>query len=472
VKDTEYRVAIWDESWENLFQGNDKPQGTANLVDNHVTLEIPFGRMLGDVGVLLVGDEQEPTEVDWLYGFSQDGYRIALKNARSMGTSSSSPGGDNQHIGADYLFAAKSPFDPEKPVTNAVVRYSGLEGWVASTPFRSVHDNGTGRLVVVEYDLEHEGAYNVDLLDDDRYHIYVCHSYRYGGLGVEGIDIDHWCEICIDFKTKSSLDDAMDVITSISRFLAVCLGFGSEILEINLRFGNVAGYAKCHSSFFRFKGPDKWNLLRIPFKLPVLAGEIKEYLGAWLLEEGDLQVASGVFASLIGNNWEMPLDLKFLAASQVLEALSRVGVDLASIPQDEYEEYKNAVKEATEGTDAGKWILERLPGNTKGQGRLLRELCDKHQVLFGWLISDGKEFLDNQSSARNHYAHRKPTDKGRAPMQGEELYWHTECVLFLAHGIIWSNLGMDEQAFIDALERSGYRHDEVSKVRSMYSAIA
>lgn len=471
MKDTKYGVAMWAKSWDEVFKSN-SPQGTANLVDNRIALEIPFGRMLGNEGMERVGQEQEPTQVDWLYGFSQDGYYLALKNAYSNGTSSHIPGGDHQHIGARYLFAGRNKFNPEATVTKAIVSYTGLEEWVAKTPFRALYAVETGKLVSIEYDLEHEDSYNSVLLDDGEHLIEVHHTYtyRHGAIDVKGVEVSHGCNIEIDFKHGCAFDDAVSAITSISRFLTICLGFGAEIKEIALKFGEEGPYTKCHSSFFRYSEPSKSDSLWIPFSLPVIEDGIQDYLGAWMRAEDDLLEASNVFASLITNNWEMPLDLKFLAASQALEALSRVGTNLLSMPQQQYDEYKETILEAVKGTDAGKWLAGCFPGNRKGQGRLLRELLERHQVLFEWFVGDKKGFLNNQAGARNHYAHRKPTSKGHAPLRGEELYWHTECVLFLAHGIIWSNLGMDEQFFVDSLRKSCYRNYRVLKVRSFYSA--
>lgn len=52
-------------------------QGTANLSDESVVLDIPCGKLLDSPGVVING-EKEPAE--HLYGFSQDGYALVLRN--------------------------------------------------------------------------------------------------------------------------------------------------------------------------------------------------------------------------------------------------------------------------------------------------------------------------------------------------------------------------------------------------------
>lgn len=94
MEDKHFKTALWGFSWKEVLEESSTcEQGIAKLEDNRVTLDIPFGQLLTDNSFYsLRSGTVNPEEAEYLYGFTQDGWYLALANARSAGTGESSPG--------------------------------------------------------------------------------------------------------------------------------------------------------------------------------------------------------------------------------------------------------------------------------------------------------------------------------------------------------------------------------------------
>ena len=121
VEDKHFKTALWGFSWKEVLEESSTcEQGIAKLEDNRVTLDIPFGQLLTDNSFYsLRSGTVNPEEVEYLYGFTQDGWYLALANARSAGTGESSPGAPHQYVHATEILASKDRFDPSQQVKEA-----------------------------------------------------------------------------------------------------------------------------------------------------------------------------------------------------------------------------------------------------------------------------------------------------------------------------------------------------------------
>ena len=470
MDDTHYAAANWGFTWDEAINDQNSIQGSANLVDNSLLLDLPFGRLLGDPGVFVVGREAKPTETDYLFGFSQDGYYLALKDAYSLGTTTHIPGGDNQKIGGAFLLVSRSEFNPESKVSEIQLRATGLREWFASSPVGMQIDSITGKVRAITYDLDNEESYNRVILDDDAKRIEISHHTTTEGLTCAGSSMNHDCVLSVSLKNHLSFQEAVDLINDIARFLSFCLGFMAEIKDLKLRFAECESLASCHGPFLRGLPPKSQDLTVIPFKYSSLENAVEEYLKAWLRADTDLRSAKDMIVSLMTYRWDMPIDLHFVAASQALEALTRVNNDSLSLPEDEYDSYVKIIKESVTDKAALKWISERMPKNLKGQTRRLREFCDKYLTYVNWIIGDRKAFVDNHTWLRNGYTHRDAQSIKADDRHYEKLYWHTECLLMLSYGVIWIILGMDANHLISQLEKTGFYNYKIHKIKKLYEA--
>lgn len=130
-----FTQGVWGKSWEEA-RGDNAVQGTANLGDEGVVLDIPCGKLLGSPSVVING-EKELSAAEYLYGFSQDGYALALGNAAYSGGETRYPGMVHQVIRADYLMAAKGcrEFDPSNVIKRADIEVRNLADWYGKSAY-------------------------------------------------------------------------------------------------------------------------------------------------------------------------------------------------------------------------------------------------------------------------------------------------------------------------------------------------
>ena len=469
---TDYKTALWGFSWEDIYEESDCiEQGVANLTEDGITLEIPFGELLGSRGVVVVGASAKPSDVDYLYGFSQSGDHLVLKNASLAGMSTSYPGGTSQVINAQHLFAGRSQFDPNANIELIYMTLEGLSEWVREMPFVTEWGTNPSEFHAIKYDYENKDSYNRTLLDDSDRTIELFHAFSVSPLNADGVGIKHNCQLKVSFKKATSFENAMKTASGLSQFLSYCLGYYAEIKELCLMFSGSESLVKCHSRFLRGFEPSREAKQRIPLHLNDIEDVIDGALSYWLDMGRGASEACSITTSLLTQNWDLPIDLRFVAAAQALEALSKIGTDVSALPAEEYESLKDIVKSSVADTEARKWISDRMPGNTKGQKSLLKDLFSRNQELLNWLIEDESKFLAQHIAARNYYTHRNNDSTiGNAPLEGESLFWHTEIVLLINYGFIGSALGLKTNSFTGCLEKSRYKESVVRKAREVYAA--
>ena len=123
-----------------------------------------------------------------------------------------------------------------------------------------------------------------------------------------------------------------------------------------------------------------------------------------------------------------------------------------------------------EDKEVKNWLRGKLSGNRKGSGKLIREALSRYGELADWLLPDQKTFVDRHQATRNFYTHRSESrgDSSRL-LKDSDLYWHTETLLVLCMGIIWVNLGVTAERFIEAMQRSRFKSFAVEQAKELYS---
>ncbi|MCI8366272.1 MAG: hypothetical protein HFJ66_01535 [Eggerthellaceae bacterium] len=471
MKDRVFKTALWGYSWDDVLgeTEGDCCQGIAKLEDGRISLDIPFGQLLSEPFVLVVGGNSLPQEANYLYGFSQDGFYIALSDAQSGGTSQRWPGAPHQTIIASQILASKQPFDPNARVYEARVKLTGLREWFGRAPYSATHTEDrkqtTYKVNLGNTDL------NCELYASNELRIVLYHEVAASQVNQRGFNVSHDCFIRFTFRNLVNLDDAVRTVARLAEYLSACVGFDASIENLEAKLQGSESYISCYRPFIEGRRPSATQMQNLPLSHTTLGKYATPSINHWLSAPDDFADIEQRLCSLLFKSWTLPLDLTFIAASQLLESISKYDTDTQAMPEDEYERFKALVMHALDSTiddpRVRTWAKERVSGNTKGQTRLLRDLIGKHQTFCEWLIPDTKAFVRQQTAARNHFIHRG----GPAEfMPSEKLYWHTEIVLVLCYGFILEESGIPSDTLIEALEQSRFKASAIAKAKTMYGA--
>lgn len=462
----EYPTALWGFSWDEIIENESPPaQGVAKLEKDCVSLTLPFGQLLASPGTLFLSGEQLPTEVDYLYGFSQNGRWLVLVDAFCGGTAESFPGGPRQTILASQILESRAKFDPNCKVTRITAKMLGLREWYGKAPYQAIR-SADNRSTTYELDISKAVEQNVVLFEDNRAVVKLVHYITQAPLDVSGFSVSHDCGITVDFSKPVTRGEAVDIMLRISDFISFCVCFDSQVTEVELHCEDTDEPILLRAPFVVGEKPSSLRLASIPIKFDAIADRLPYVLGNWLNASGRLAKAENMLCSVMFNSWKLPLDLKFISAAQLLESLSKHDTETKALEPNLHKKYVEAVLENVEDPDIRNWAKQKLSGNMKGQKRLLEELLNRNGPVVDWLLPNPSKFIGRHISARNGFTHRDITS---ISLENTELYWHTEGVLMLSYCIIASAIGIPNDIVISRLRHSGYKSHSVSKLREIYA---
>ena len=465
MDDKTFPTAAIGFSWEEIGNGG-RCQGVPSFRNNDgITIEIPFGQILADRFAFVVS-EDKPPEADFLYMFTQNGRWAVAQNASSRGVVQSIPGGINQTIQASQLLVSKSKFDPTAPVKKMDVKLSGLREWLGLSPIKSIAspESRAEDRFLVRYDESQDRT----LLDNNALKITVYHTLGRSGTLVEGVRIAHDCVLRVEFKNKTSLEEAENVAIKLSSFFSCANFFDAEITELEVFFEGAEDAVECLIPLVRGIKPTTRQLRSIPLPYAKIKGDVAAALDFWSNDKKSVEPRN-LTVSLLFRNHPTALDLNFIAAAQTLEALTKLGADQNALPKETYKEYRSAVLSSIEDPEIKAWARERINGNQKGQKRLLAEFASDNSELFDWFIGDVDLFIKRHIATRNRITHRMPS-KNRDALSGELLYWHTRCVLLISYMFMLSLSGINPKTAISGFEERGIDNHAIAKIKEMYGA--
>lgn len=468
MQTTDFKTGIWGKSWDDVFSDDSKDiQGVANLTSEGVFLDIPFGSILGDEGVFIFGQEAEPTTADCLYGFTQKGEHLVIVDAVSSGLSMSMPGSRSQRILGQWLLCGRDQFDPAAGIERINLRMRGLREWASSAPFSVGIDSSTGVFRSLEYDYENRDSYNHVLFKSEDIEVELYHVFTTSSLTVKGFGVEHDCEIAITTNGALGFSEALDKVIALSRFLTLSQGYLAEVEEIRFGFEGYDGSVKCYGPLLSCAAPSEESIRRSPFHMESMVDELQGVLGKCLDGDDELREPIALLSSLLSNTWRMPIDLRYLASAQCLEALSKIGVDTNSIAPELHRQYRETIKESVGDADLREWLISKTSSNNKGQDRLIKELLARYPKTVEKFIGDEKAFAKMNTACRNAYTHR---GGGRGPsvLSGEELYLHTEAVTLLCLIVLWSKLGVPEEKTVSCIESSHFKNGVLHRLKGLY----
>ena len=467
MEDTNFGAAIWSYDWQGLQQDESCPQGTANLSDDSVVLNLPFDQLLAG-GATSDFEATYPDNADFLYGFTQDGYYLSLTDATQYRTSTHIPGGIEQTIHGRYLLASHKTFDPTSNIEHAAIRFHHLRNWVAKSPFITEMTTNPLRFSAIKYDKDNKDKYDLLLLDDNQVTARLRHIIGIPSNGVGDITISHDVVIDLEFKQTTKLRDLVGKALSLGRFLSFCLGFYAELKELQCITESSDSIIRVYGTFPKAKPQGSSRLASIPFKLTDIEDTIGTHMSKWLNAPNLLKESSSIIVSLMANNWDMPFNLNIIAASQALEALSKLDTDTKSLDDAQYERYRTVVLSGVSDHKIREWAGNKLNSNRKGQKKLLQEMIERYSAYLAWLVGDGKAFVKEHVNSRNSFIHIGNTEQDKEGWERE--YWHYRATIFVCYLVICANLGIPAEKVLNRLHTSSFENYAISKVRKIYAS--
>lgn len=466
MKDVGYPTAKWGFSWAEIAETS--PQGVAKMEDNRVSLEIPFGAILDCpmIRASVNGETKEPvTKANFLYGRTQTGKYLVLKDAEAGSYSLSMPGSSRQTVMGGQLMHCSSEFDPVQPVERIEAEINGLLEWSANSSFEIVRDD---RFALKAITLKEERAfYEERMLDTDEISIGIAHGHTFDGTALTGGNLVHKCFLDVQFKDPVQADEALDTVLRFSQFVSFCIGDFASINAIRIGFQGCDSLVDAHIPLLDGRPLKERVLGNIPFTLPAINDSIHEALTGWFYKTSPkAKKAESLLVSLLGKTWDLPFDSQIIAASQALELLCKDGPeeDLLALPKEEHRVRMDYLKEYIPDKAIRDWVVVKANGNSKGQKRLISEHIEAHSEMAQRLIPDKKAFIEFEMQQRNASVHEG--GGSITTENAENNYFHLQTKILYCYATIWEQLGITPEIIEKRLLNSHFGYT-INRIRGV-----
>ncbi len=446
MNDKTWKTALWDTSWEELYEGKFSKEGICSFSKtNGATLEIPFGdlsktRVLMTTGRYVEGISSR--RYDYLFGIAQDGTRFVLCNVLSNGVGESLPGSTHETLRAPTVLEARGEFDPSSPMLSAQFDIEFLIDWLG-VDYHPIHKGNT---YTFDYD---NGRLSLPLLVSSK----ACVEIRAGidrpKNNSSGVSISYYCRVCIEYPYGKSLDEIWRTdLWKLQSLFAFCFGTYPEVTSAKVRQKREDGWIRVYRSFASTNRVAKLSS-HPPIQLHQLGRDgLLKLAQNWFALTGDEQHAAEMLTSLLGS-WNMPLDLELLAATTMFESLIR-----ANRPP-LYD--KEALGELIEPiiASANDEIRERVKGllgmlKIPSYYQLLKEAYEEAKPWSQRLLPRWSKFRDEQYALRIGGAHGIESNEN--PYLRIDHYY---AQITLAYFILMKRLGLPAET-IDGFEESNF----------------
>lgn len=446
MNDKTWKTALWDTSWEELYEAKFSEEGTCCFSKtNGATLKIPFGdisktRILKTAGVYAEGIA--PRRYDHLFGFTQDGMRLVLCNVISHGVGESIPGSTCETLGAPTVLESRSEFEPAAPMLSAQFEIELLRDWlgIRYCPIRK------GDSYAFDYN---KGHLSLPLLVSPKACIEIRAGIERPRITSSGTSIPYYCLICIEYPYGKTLDEIWRTdLWKLQSLFAFCFGTYPEVTSAKVRQKREDRWIHVYRSSANTNRVAKLSS-QPPIQLHQLGRNgLLQLAQSWLALSGDEQHAAEMLTSLLGF-WNMPLDLKLLAATTMFESLIRANRP----PLYDKETLKNLIEpvvasadtEIRKRTESLLWQLDK-----PSYYQMLKEAYEEGKPWSERLLPRWPKFRDEQYALRISGAHGIESDKN--PYLRIDHYY---AQITLAYFILMKRLGLPQE-IIDQFERSSF----------------
>lgn len=286
-----------------------------------------------------------------------------------------------------------------------------------------------------------------ELAAGDGWKIKLSHKADMTLPSVKGFSLTHNCFLTLELDSPLQFDKVEErFLTPIWQFLSFCIDRKTHIHELKvLSFGQTSWLEVGKS---QGKSAISEDFLMEPYMLlsmQQLSGRTAEILCRWLEFKGDEQRAISLLVGINNDRGSFYSDLRFLAAAQALEAMSRVDANENELNQDEFLRRLSVVLNSIECNKVRKWAERKLKySNSRSASDLLQNLVDNIGEYVNTLAPDRKQFLSDIRDNRNFYTHRDDRRATRI-LEGNELYVLTQGLLCILKATVLRRLGFSSE---------------------------
>jgi len=408
-------------------------------------LTIPVGALGSSGPVTTIPSDTTSTRI--VHGRLRDGRFVTLVDCLTAGATQRFPGAPSQDLRSSLGFIGRGVVpDPEPSIDRISVSYAHLRDWVVTHPASARFPHPAIRPGDThEYRYQQPEA-DTPLGASDKWSLKLRHTANLSSVSVEGFRARHDCLFLIELEEPIAFSEAsVTLLGPLSAFLSFCLDHAVNATALSMR---VAGGDKTWVEVGRaqVESTTKDEVIMPPFMLlplPTLSARAAEVLESWMGFSGDQRRAVSLLAGLARRQIG-PVDLRFLAGSQALEAISRVGVQERELDDKEFERRLQVLRESIDDVKVKRWAGRKLEhANWRDAEDLLRHLVAQIGSYVDILAPDRQRFLEDIRSNRNFYTHRDDRRAGRV-LEGEELYVLTEGVIQLLKAATLRRLGFSQ----------------------------
>lgn len=462
MKDRTWKAAIWNLNWEDLAAGKYNVEGYCQFSANSgVHLDIPFGdldltRKLEETGFYAhsISEKRYP----YIYGLTQDGYRLVICNALSIGSGRSSFGKTYETIEASTILESEHEFDPTSKISFIEFELEWLRDWLDLT--RRFKDQ---RIINAN------NLHNIQIYSSDSTEIELCHGTNTLNKSNEGIFVPLVCYFRIKYINGALLDKAWsNEVQTIQSFFAFLFGAYPSVKWTTIYYegNNFPVSLNCASTPEKSRdnisrlAPISFSNLSIP-RLQKLASN-------WLSLDKEEYHAAEILTSLL-INWNMPLELQFFAATAMLESLARTYSE-DTLSKEEFKVLTNSVSEAINTIDiSDKTIINRLNGllgllKHPSYSMLLDLAYENTKPWSDELIQDWNLFKKEQISFRHSGAHGTTKHNNNYMI----VMYHYQAQIILAYVLLMKKLEFTDQE-IDQFWRSSFMNVSRWNIKQHYA---
>lgn len=479
VDKVEFPAALWTMKSEDVGDESKSVVGLLNFDGEHqIELTVPFGLLLDWPCLPIEGGGYVQTHTidglsqDAIYGYSQTGKYLVLRDVASWGPSRAYPGFKKQTLWGSSLLVSREPMDGDPKVSIAHVELPGLREWMGKISFEATSQYENGRAKETSFAFRPEEMQAISLLENDEMRVSVeCCGARKGGKTPSyTFEFELDCFLSVELLGESVdigsfLDERMYPVVE---FLSFCMGFRYAITGMEF-FTSDGQRIEYYAPFVGVRGlPSGRQINTMPFPYERVEDQILTMLGSWVHFDSYARNASKLIVSLM-NNWEMPLDMLFLASAQAFEAMTRVGVGEQEITDEELDKRLEVINCSNMPARTKGWAVRKLKGaKWKTANQLADVLLVKLKPIVEYVIPDAEKFKRDHRIQRNAFTHRRGLAECEK-LTNEQLYYHTQAVQLLAYAAIAVEMGLTAEEVRRLLEKSRFRDGAAIRVRKLYA---
>jgi hypothetical protein len=440
-----------------------------------VDLDIPIDAIPPFDISKIFGDEYR--DYPRLYGLGQNGDYITLIDA--FGSAGASiPGFPHESWHAQEAIVSRERFfEEDPPVSNATIVVDGLFEWCQQNPVQELSRYEADRWAGTEISFSTEALNDITLYRDQNTTICLSPVVTVSGgeppLKTHSLTSDYHLSFRFDggLPTLSKIVD--ECIVPFRDFLSLLMGFRAEILSISVMVPGLEKPVKVYVPFLEAHRDTlpKRAFQQMPFAYPKVMAHLQSMTEKWFELPDDARRASGILLGFLAYDRNVYLDSKFIAAASAFEAISRVCRKTNEVSQEEFERRLSVVRESIAEKKSREWAMRHLShANSVAAGVLAEQMLNELDPYSSFIVPDLKRFKQDHRDARNAYVHQNDNVSNGVALEGRDLYYHTEAVLFVVWGRLLNLLGISPRELINALEGSFFKRGVLYRVQDMYKA--